>query len=161
MKKKIARRLAALATLLVLGAPVLVLAQALSPVAGPGDENWDDRFRVPGLGLSDGVENLALTPTGDVIAVGSFLAAGGKPNATYIARWDGTDWQALGSIALDPGVFSVAAPPNGDVIVGGTFSDLGGNPNADGIARGDGTAWRALGTGINGDHSGCYGGPKR
>ena len=70
------------------------------------------------------------------------------PNANYIARWDGTNWQAMGSGLND--VVWVIAVEWPDVYVGGNFTNAGGNPNADHIARWDGTKWNALGRGLNG-----------
>ncbi|HZN41654.1 MAG TPA: hypothetical protein VFD82_22815, partial [Planctomycetota bacterium] len=69
-----------------------------------------------------------------------------------IARWDGTNWWALGSgiasFAFYGGVFALARLPNGDLVAGGAFSTAGG-VSANNIARWDGTSWSALGSGTN------------
>ncbi|MDW8233695.1 MAG: hypothetical protein RMJ54_13030, partial [Roseiflexaceae bacterium] len=90
----------------------------------------------------------------DVYVGGYFFNAGGVPEADYIARWDGSNWHALGSsdgnsplmqsdFSLSP-VQAIAVSGN-DVYVGGAFLNAGGVPEADYIARWDGTRWYALG----------------
>jgi hypothetical protein len=108
--------------------------------------------------LGSGLEGL-LNPPGPVYAIaisgtnvfvgGAFTDAGGDPNADYIARWDGTSWNALGTTPLNNSVRAIAISGS-NVYVGGFFTDAGGDPNADRIARWDGTSWNALGTGIGG-----------
>jgi hypothetical protein len=57
---------------------------------------------------------------------GWFTDAGGNPNADYIARWDGSQWHALGS-GLSRPVYAIAVSGT-DVYVGGEFTDAGGKP---------------------------------
>ncbi len=83
---------------------------------------------------------------GELIAGGDFLNAGGQP-ANYIARWDGSSWQPLGSGLT--GRALCLAVYNGELIAGGVFSGAGGQP-ASNIARWDGTSWSPLGSGTNG-----------
>ena len=97
-------------------------------------------------GLNDTV--YALGTDGSVVyAGGTFRNAAGNPNASTIARWDGNQWQPIGT-GLNGLVLTIAVSGS-DVYVGGTFTDAGGNPDADRIARWDGTTWQALGTGLN------------
>ena len=101
-----------------------------------------------GMNLASGRQVRALVVSGsNVYAGGSFIDAGGNPNADGVARWDGAAWQALGT-GLNNAVLALAISGS-DVYVGGNFTAAGGNPNADGVARWDGTAWQALGTGLN------------
>jgi hypothetical protein len=69
---------------------------------------------------------------------------------TNIARWDGTNWAALGGAVLN--AVSLAPPPtirtmvrsNGSLYVGGSFTNAGGI-SARNIAKWDGTTWHTLG----------------
>ncbi|MCS7287680.1 MAG: Ig-like domain-containing protein [Roseiflexus sp.] len=99
----------------------------------------------------------------DVYVGGSFVNAGGVPEADYIARWNTAtqSWHALGGSGgsgpiippdsfIYPIVRAIAVSGN-DVYIGGHFTDAGGLANADNIARWDRAAqsWNALGGGLN------------
>lgn len=94
---------------------------------------------------------LALRSNGELIAGGSFTAAGGVP-ASNVARWNGSTWSALGA-GTDGPVLCAAVLPDDSVVIGGSFTAAGGSP-ASGIARWNGTAWSALGTGVAGGFGG-------
>jgi hypothetical protein len=94
----------------------------------------------------------------DVYVGGNFLEVNNNgtslPTAAYIAKWDGTNWSALGSNgyggpALNGYVAAIAAS-NGVVYAGGGFTDVKNNgvklTTADYIARWDGTNWSSLGS---------------
>ncbi len=107
-------------------------------------------FSWQGFGQSGSPNNVvrAIVISGsDMYVGGSFVDLGGNPSADYIARWDGTSWNALGT-GLNSAVLTIRLN-GGDLYVGGNFTDAGGNPSADYIARWDGTSWNALGTGLN------------
>ena len=89
------------------------------------------------------VDALAVAPNGDVYAVGSFAQAGGI-TVNNIAKWNGSNWSALGTGTNYPAQ-ALAIAPNGDVYIGGGFAEAGGI-TARGIAHWNGTAWRGLGT---------------
>jgi hypothetical protein len=98
-------------------------------------------------GLYPTVGALAVGATGDLYAAGLFQFAGSLP-VNNIARWDGSQWNALGS-----GVFSGPSPvisdmkyKNGTVYVAGSFRSASG-VNATNIARWDGSSWSAMGGG--------------
>ena len=114
------------------------------------------------LGMNNWVE--ALTVFDDGSGDGPALYAGGNftgSPADRIARWDGTQWSALGSgitSTTSPGVFALAVFDDGSeagpaLYAGGRFTEAGGNP-ASNIARWDGTQWSPLGNpeseGVNG-----------
>lgn len=89
----------------------------------------------------------------DLYVVGSFESFAGVDGADGIARWDGSEWQALGSgidvsRVLSGNVAAVSIGADGSVYVGGTFVDAGGRDGADGIARWDGFSWQPLGSGV-------------
>jgi hypothetical protein len=98
-------------------------------------------------GLYPTVGALAVGATGDLYAAGLFQFAGSLP-VNNIARWDGSQWNALGS-----GIFSGPSPvisdmryKNGTVYVAGSFRSASG-VNATNIARWDGSSWSAMGGG--------------
>ncbi|MBL8754439.1 MAG: delta-60 repeat domain-containing protein [Planctomycetes bacterium] len=98
-------------------------------------------------GPDDQIHCLAELPNGDVVAGGRFLVADHQI-ANHVARWNGSQWSALGS-GTNGEVFAVAVLSTGDVVVGGQFTSAGGVA-ASNLARWDGTAWHDLGGGTNG-----------
>ena len=106
-------------------------------------------------GLNGQVEALAATPAGDVYVGGHFTQAGGTP-VSYVARWAGNTWSALGA-GVDGFVRTLAVAPGGEVLAGGTFLSTSGL-TANGIARWNGTAWSNLGTGTTNGLSQLTGG---
>ena len=79
-------------------------------------------------------------------AGGGFATAGGNA-ATNIAKWNGTNWSAVGS-GVNSGVRALASSGT-DVYAGGEFTTAGGSA-ANYIAKWNGNSWSALGSGING-----------
>ncbi len=122
------------------------------------DKNGAPLFRSADDGYWEGIGGAPPAANGLVRAIavsgsnvyvgGDFSDAGGNINADYIARWDGSSWQALGTVIFNNSVLVISISGS-DVYVGGGFTDAGGNPNADYIARWDGLSWQALGTGLN------------
>jgi hypothetical protein len=97
---------------------------------------------VEGL-LNGSVYAIAISGT-DVFVGGSFTNAGNVPGANRIARWDGTQWHAVGGAnAISGPVYDIAISGT-DVYVGGFFFNAGGVPGADYIARWNGTTWSGL-----------------
>jgi hypothetical protein len=96
-----------------------------------------------------------LAISGDSLYVGGAFTTAGSVAASNIARWDGSNWFALGS-----GIGGPAGPnePHGvralaisgpDLYAGGFFDSAGGAP-ASNIARWNGSAWSPLSQGLNG-----------
>ena len=86
---------------------------------------------------------LVALPNGDLVAGGSFAAAGGT-GVSNIARWNGSTWSALGSGIGSPyaeTVRALALLPNGDLVAGGNFAYH--------VARWNGSVWSPIGTGFN------------
>ncbi len=83
----------------------------------------------------------------DLYAGGDIWSAGGVDSTRGIARWDGTQWNALGQgFWGDMGVIAIAI--DGDnVYAGGDGGPVG--QLMCGIARWDGTAWNALDNGLS------------
>ncbi|MBK7204017.1 hypothetical protein [Candidatus Amarolinea dominans] len=140
-----------------------VFAPALAPAG-----EWDN---VGSSGLNNGslsgqVNAIAISGT-DVYVGGNFTNVnnGGTslPEADYIAKWDGTNWSALGSNgagngSLNNSVFAIAISGT-DVYVGGGFTNVNNNGTsltaADFVAKWNGSAWSALGS--NGASNGSLG----
>jgi hypothetical protein len=97
-----------------------------------------------GTGCNATVADVAVLPSGALVAAGEFTSAGGVA-AIYIAQWDGTSWSALGG-GLNGPASCLAVEPSGDLLVGGYFQNAGATP-ARGVARWNGTAWSPLGNG--------------
>ncbi|MBK8900651.1 MAG: hypothetical protein IPM53_05695 [Anaerolineaceae bacterium] len=112
-----------------------------------------------GGGHIDGWVREIVVSGADVYVGGDFTDAANIPEADYIARWDGSNWSALGSNgsgdgALGGTVYALAV--NGtDVYVGGSFSNVNNNGTvlgtADYLAKWNGANWSALGSNGAGD----------
>jgi WD40 repeat protein len=101
-----------------------------------------------GLAQSDGstpeVRALAAGPDGMLYAGGTFDRADGVL-ASNIARWNGLNWQPLGS-GLDGAVLALAArQSDGMLLVGGQFWLAGGQRMPDHLAQWNGYSWFPLG----------------
>ena len=99
------------------------------------------------LNASSGVSAIVVAPDGAVIVGGNFTTAGGL-SASRVARWDGSQWSALGP-GFDDEVLSLQPLPNGHIIAGGRFITSGTN-SMNGVARWNGSAWQPLGAGFGG-----------
>jgi hypothetical protein len=91
-------------------------------------------------GMNGPVNNITVH-NGELIAVGQFTSAGGVA-VNNIARWNGMNWQPLGT-GLNANGFGLAVLGN-DLYVGGNFTLAGGVPNTRGVARWDGVNWHAV-----------------
>ena len=116
--------------------------------------------------LGGGVDKLpsvsAIAVSGNNVYVGgAFTSAGScskSAGCEFIAKWDGSNWSALGG-GVDGWVRAISISGS-NVYVGGSFTNAGtfGTPGYcttnDGcfhIARWDGNSWSPLGTGMSGD----------
>ena len=115
---------------------------------------WDgSNWSRLGGGLSGGnVNALAAHDDGGgeaLYAAGTFTSADGTA-VNRIARWDGSNWSAVGS-GLDSTVFALAVYNDGggeELYAGGSFLNAGGGP-ANRLAKWDGAGWSALGSGAD------------
>jgi len=117
-----------------------------------GIAKWDGTsWSALGSGLNDAhngfnqatVSTLASIGT-DLYVVGEFIKAGGV-SVSNIAKWDGSNWSALGS-GLDGTAFGSAVIGT-NLYVTGRFGKAGGITTGP-IAKWDGSAWSALGAGV-------------
>lgn len=86
-----------------------------------------------GNGTDGAVTELLRLANGDLIVAGDFLSAGGA-FTTHVARWNGTNYSALGE-GVD-GTVTTAIEFDGDIYLGGTFAS--GQTD---LARWTGSAW--------------------
>ncbi len=122
-----------------------------------GDEKWTAGFGP--TGVNGAVHALVAGENGDVFIGGEFYAAGSVA-AARIAKWDGTNWSALGG-GFDNTVYGLAYDPvNHRLYAGGTFRHVCDTPDCAStptpvnyIAMWSAGAWHPLGdpaTGVNG-----------
>ena len=95
-----------------------------------------------GAGVGGRVAALAVLPTGELVAAGSFQTAGGTP-ANHVAVWNGSVWSPLGA-GLSDDVGSLAVLPNGRLVAGGRYSSSGATAVGF-VAQWDGLSWSPLG----------------
>lgn len=85
---------------------------------------------------------------GSIVVGGIFASASSVPNTNRIARWDGSQWNALDQgIGGASWVYCLMVLPNGDLVAGGTFTAVGGQTMKR-IAVWNGTSWAPLGAGL-------------
>ncbi|MBY0313619.1 MAG: immunoglobulin domain-containing protein [Phycisphaerales bacterium] len=91
------------------------------------------------------VFGLDVAPDNILYAAGTFLNAGGVP-VQRVARWNGSNWNALG-VGVNNNANCVLAIANNDILFGGAFT-LAGNAPALRVARWNGTTWSPVGSGF-------------
>jgi hypothetical protein len=110
---------------------------------------------IAGAGFGGGYVGALAVMGSDLFVAGSFLSAGAVA-ANNIAKWNGTNWSALGpgTGGTYPyyGIVYALVVSGSDLYVGGNFVQAGGNA-ANSVAKWDGTNWSAVGTGMNGSVS--------
>lgn len=125
-----------------------------------GDDHagaWDGtEFQPLGGGIADDIRAIAAVSELQSDGSSQVLYVGGKPipeidGAEHIARWDGSEWSALGD-GLNNSVYALLAvdhdsdPRTADMVyAGGTFDFAG--VGVDNVAKWDGQSWSALGIG--------------
>jgi hypothetical protein len=113
---------------------------------------WDGAaWRAMGTGDTNGFDDQVLAisavDTSNVYAGGGFKTADGR-GASFIARWDGATWRAMGDGTTNQ-VRAISALDNSNVYVGGQFTNIGGDNNKRFIAKWDGDTWQALSSGVS------------
>lgn len=151
-----------------LNAPVRAIAVSGSNVYVGGDftdannlgkadyiARWDGSWHALGQNGNNGAlgahVNAIAINGGNVYVGGLFTDATGDPTADYVARWDGSAWNALGSNstgsngALSDEVFALLFTGS-SLYVGGNFENASGIGAADFVARWGGGAWHSIGS---------------
>ncbi len=110
-----------------------------------------DSWVALGAGVSGGSVNAIAvdTNTGAVYVGGAFTSAGGVANTNYIAKWNGTDWAALGT-GMNGAVKTLVIDASGNVYAGGSFTSADAVANTAYIAKWNGSSWSGLGSGMSG-----------
>ena len=109
---------------------------------------WSALERVDGTGAHGRPYSLAVGSDGTLYAAGDFPDMDGVAYTRGVAKWNGTEWSALGT-GLDNDAESVGIASDGTVYVGGDFTTAGGVA-ANHIAAWNGSSWSALGSGLSG-----------
>lgn len=110
--------------------------------------SWDGAaWAQVGPGLDGPVNALAVTGTGDLYAGGSFTSAGAVANTSFLARWDGSNWQAVSDATkLDDEVYALALSDAGVLAIGGAFTEVEEGFSANFVAQWDGSTWAPIGS---------------
>jgi hypothetical protein len=96
----------------------------------------------------------ALTAVGSDAYVGTDANdVAGIPQADHVARWDGTEWSALGADSgggdgwlPETSTINALTGDGSHLFVTGTFQNANGDARADNVAFFDGAAWHPLGS---------------
>jgi trimeric autotransporter adhesin len=105
-------------------------------------------------GANGPVYATAVDGSGNLYIAGNFTVVGGIL-ATNIAKWNGSNWSALGLGLSGPRFYgqrslvSALAVSGSDLYASGVFTNAGGVA-AHGIAKWNGSSWSALGSGLGG-----------
>ena len=92
---------------------------------------------------------LAFGSDGTLYATGNFTNLEGVANADYVAKWDGSNWAALGTGFDASGRDLVVSPTTGSLFATGEFTTAGGT-GVNYVAEWNGSAWAAMSTGLAG-----------
>ena len=114
---------------------------------------------LPTFGSDPGLDGTVLSAvvfddgTGPALHVGGSFTAAGTLQSNRIARWNGSEWSALGE-GMNDSVFALAVFDDGlgggpALYAGGALTTAGG-VDAAGIARWDGASWTPVAEGIDG-----------
>lgn len=96
------------------------------------------------------VSAIVFDASGVMYVGGSFSDVGGVTN-TNIAKYDGTNWSAVGTAVTGGGVRSIIFSNTGVLFIGGDFTSAGGDTNCNSVAYYDSSTsdWEPLSTGLN------------
>jgi len=136
--------------LIVGGAFVSAGGQTVNNIARWDGSSWwplSTGLTGPSSPSNPSVRGIAVLPSGDIVAGGLFVSAGGLP-VSNLARWNGSAWSTLGN-GPDGSVFGLAVLSDGTMIAAGSFSHIGGI-SANAIAAWNGSTWSPLGQGLTG-----------
>ncbi|GIV55074.1 MAG: hypothetical protein KatS3mg039_1592 [Candidatus Kapaibacterium sp.] len=130
----------------------LAIAGQFARIGGTSATNlaiydWQTVRQIPGT--IDGTITTLAWVGNDLYVGGAFNSIDGIAGTSGIARWDGSQWHALGE-GIGDGNVSVIYPDRTDLYVGGSFRRAG-QVQTSAVARWDGSQWHALGEGLVGE----------
>jgi hypothetical protein len=99
-----------------------------------------------GTGTNGRVLSLTVDNAGNVYAGGEFTEVGNAP-ANFVAKWNGSSWEALDQ-GVDDYVFTLNYA-GGKLYAGGSFNHVNASFISHGIAAWNGTSWEAMQKGID------------
>jgi alpha-tubulin suppressor-like RCC1 family protein len=88
---------------------------------------------------------IAVDSSNNVFVGGDFTTAGGV-SASYIARWNGSAWSALGT-GLSTSCYSITCDTSNNVYIAGDFGSAGGS-TVNQVAKWNGSSWSAFNAGV-------------
>lgn len=97
--------------------------------------------------VTDEVTAISAASDGTIYAGGGFLTAGGK-KARHVAKWDGSNWSALGS-GVDGPVCALALAPDGTLYAAWNISKPDRKMSEGHVSQWKGSAWSVLKSGTN------------
>ncbi|MGD9690422.1 MAG: hypothetical protein AB7K52_11845 [Phycisphaerales bacterium] len=128
------------------GAGPIMVNNVASYVEGSSDPRGGNGWRSMGQGFNGSVH--ALERFSSATYAGGSFTASGATTVNRVARFDGSNWQPLGT-GMNSGTVHALRLFNGALYAGGTFTTAGG-VNTGGLARWNGSAWSAVGGVLNG-----------
>lgn len=90
------------------------------------------------------VYSVDVTPDGTIVIGGLFTNAGDDPNADYIAKWNGTNWQSVGGVGADDFANEIYCTRDGAIYAAGVFSKIGDLSTRGKVAVYKNGAWQVL-----------------
>ena len=112
----------------------------------PTSDTWYALGSDQDWGTNGLVNAMAMDVDGNLYVGGDFTTAGGV-SANNVAKWDGSNWSALGS-GVGGIVDALVMDGSGNLYAGGWFTTAGG-VTANRVAKWNGSNWSALGAGMD------------
>jgi trimeric autotransporter adhesin len=103
------------------------------------------------VGVNGSVYALTLDMDGHLIAGGDYTQTSTISSYSFIAKWNDSAWNNIGSVYSakgNEGVYALSCDKNGNLYVAGKFSKVG-SINANNIAKWNGVVWDSLGSGTD------------
>ena len=120
------------------------IAEAAAITAGAWSALGGYSGNVGGGALNSSVRAIAISGS-NIYVGGIFTGAAGNAAASLVARWDGTNWQALpgpgGAAPFPYGEVNAIVVAGTNVYVGGDFPSAGGDAQARDLAVWNGSTW--------------------
>ena len=96
-------------------------------------------------GGSSGVFSIKFDASGNLYAGGNFINAGGVSEADYFAKWDGSNWSAVGASNLNGSLRDIEVFEDGRILIAGQFTNAGSVTGANYIAMWSASGWQKFG----------------